>query len=42
MVQVARDIFDEYFYSDRTAGYLLLDEGGLVDGSITVPEETTE
>ena len=30
MAQVARDIFDYYFYSDKTAGYLVLEEGELV------------
>lgn len=31
MVQVARDIFDCYFKSDRTDGYVLMEEGGLVE-----------
>ncbi len=30
MVQVARDIFDKYFDSDKTSGYVLMEEGGLV------------
>jgi len=30
MAQVARDVFDQYFKSDKTAGYVILDEGGLV------------
>jgi len=30
MVQVARDIFDYYFKSDKTSGYLILEEGDLV------------
>jgi len=30
MVQVARDIFDYYFKSDKTLGYLILEEGDLV------------
>ena len=30
MVQIARDIFDEYFKSDRTDGYVIMDEGTLV------------
>ncbi len=30
MVQVARDIFDYYFKSDKTSGYVILEEGDLV------------
>lgn len=30
MVQVARDIFDYYFKSDKTSGYIILEEGKLV------------
>lgn len=30
MAQVARDIFDYYFYSDQTKGYLLENEGSIV------------
>lgn len=29
MAQVARDIFDEYFFSSKTSGYDILEEGGI-------------
>jgi penicillin-binding protein 2 len=29
MAQVARDIFDEYFFSSKTSGYDILEEGGV-------------
>lgn len=29
MAQVARDIFDEYFFSTKTSGYDILEEGGI-------------
>ena len=30
MAQVARDVFDEYFFSTKTAGYTIASEGGIV------------
>lgn len=33
MAQVARDIFDEYFFSTKTSGYDVMAEGGIVDWS---------
>ena len=29
MAQVARDIFDEYFFSTKTSGYDVMEEGGI-------------
>ena len=31
MAQVARDVFDEYFFSTKTAGYTVASEGGIVN-----------
>ncbi len=31
MAQVARDIFDEYFFSTKTSGYTIANEGGIVN-----------
>lgn len=31
MAQVARDVFDEYFFSTKTSGYTIVPDGGIVD-----------
>ena len=30
MAQVARDVFDEYFFSSKTAGYAVISDNGIV------------
>ena len=30
MAQVARDVFDEYFFSAKTAGYAVISDSGIV------------